>query len=82
MAGVLFIAKRNNAISDPNGVAARLQQIASQKMNIAHTSLSVKRKATVRMSTSICMYMPPTVEVKYGAISNIGYWISNIYICI
>ena len=59
--------KRNNAISDPNGVAARLQQIASQKMNIAHTSLSVKRKATVRMSTSICMYMPPTVEVKYGA---------------
>lgn len=59
--------KRNNAISDPNGVAGRLEQIASEKMNRKHTSLSVKRKATVRMSTSICMYMPPTVEVKYGA---------------
>ena len=44
-----------------NGVAATL------KMNREHRSLSVKRKATVRMSTSICMYMPPTVEVKYGA---------------
>ena len=59
--------KRNNAISDPYGVAGRLEQIASEKMNRKHTSLSVKRKATVRMSTSICMYMPPTVEVKYGA---------------
>ena len=48
----------------PFGVDASL---ALQKMNREHRSLSVKRKATVRMSTSICMYMPPTVEVKYGA---------------
>jgi len=47
--------------ADTTGVAA------TKKMNREHQSLSVKRKATVRMSTSICMYMPPTVEVKYGA---------------
>ena len=49
----------------PFGVDASLA--LTQKMNREHRSLSVKRKATVRMSTSICMYMPPTVEVKYGA---------------
>ena len=59
--------KRNNAISDPYGVDATRQLYASEKMNRKHTSLSVKRRPTVRMTASICMYMPPTVEVKYGA---------------
>jgi len=53
-----------NAISDIGGVDSALAFI---KLSKEHSSLSVKRKATVRMSTSICMYMPPTVEVKYGA---------------
>ena len=54
--------------SDPNGVFGALErQFTSGKMNRKHTSLSVKRRPTVRMTASICMYMPPTVEVKYGA---------------
>ena len=56
---------------DPNGVTARLADLKgikpAKKASISQSSLSVKRKATVRMPVSICMYMPPSVDVKYGA---------------
>ena len=56
---------------DPNGVTARLADLKgikpAKKASLSQSSLSVKRKATVRMPVSICMYMPPSVDVKYGA---------------
>jgi len=56
---------------DPNGVTARLADLkgikSAKKASVKDNSLSVKRKATVRMPVSICMYMPPSVDVKYGA---------------
>ena len=38
----------------------------AKKASVKNNSLSIKRKATVRMPVSICMYMPPSVDVKYG----------------
>ena len=59
---------KRKSVSDPNGVDCKAcSRLLPKNEHSEHTSLSVKRKATVRMSTSICMYMPPTVEVKYGA---------------
>jgi len=56
---------------DPNGVTARLADLkgikSAKKASVKDNSLSIKRKATVRMPVSICMYMPPSVDVKYGA---------------
>jgi len=56
---------------DPNGVTARLADLKgikpAKKASVKDNSLSIKRKATVRMPVSICMYMPPSVDVKYGA---------------
>jgi len=55
---------------DPNGVTARLADLKgikpAKKASVKDNSLSIKRKATVRMPVSICMYMPPSVDVKYG----------------
>jgi len=48
---------------DPNGVTARLADLKgikpAKKASVKDNSLSIKRKATVRMPVSICMYMPP-----------------------
>jgi len=56
---------------DPNGATARLADLKgikpAKKASVKDNSLSIKRKATVRMPVSICMYMPPSVDVKYGA---------------
>ena len=65
------IVSRNRQRIDPNGVTARLADLKgikpAKKASVSQSSLSVKRKATVRMPVSICMYMPPSVDVKYGA---------------
>lgn len=62
---------RRNA--DVGGVAATKRFISTlestspaKKASVKDNSLSIKRKATVRMPVSICMYMPPSVDVKYG----------------
>ena len=65
------IVSRNRQGIDPNGVTARLADLKgikpAKKASVKDNSLSIKRKATVRMPVSICMYMPPSVDVKYGA---------------
>ena len=64
------IVSRNRQRIDPNGVTARLADLKgikpAKKASVKDNSLSIKRKATVRMPVSICMYMPPSVDVKYG----------------
>ena len=56
---------------DPYGATAAIANLKgikpAKKASVSQSSLSVKRKATVRMPVSICMYMPPSVDVKYGA---------------
>ena len=66
-----YSQSRKRQDRDPNGVTARLADLkgikSAKKASVKDNSLSIKRKATVRMPVSICMYMPPSVDVKYGA---------------
>ena len=65
------IVSRNRQGRDPYGAIAGIDNLEdikpAKKASVKDNSLSIKRKATVRMPVSICMYMPPSVDVKYGA---------------
>jgi len=65
------IVSRNRQGRDPYGAIAGIDNLEdikpAKKASVKNNSLSIKRKATVRMPVSICMYMPPSVDVKYGA---------------
>jgi len=65
------IVSRNRQGRDPYGATAAITNREgnkpAKKASVKDNSLSIKRKATVRMPVSICMYMPPSVDVKYGA---------------
>jgi len=65
------IVSRNRQGRDPYGAIAGIDNLKdikpAKKASVKNNSLSIKRKATVRMPVSICMYMPPSVDVKYGA---------------
>mgnify|MGYP000533454554 CR=1 FL=1 len=65
------IVSRKRQDRDPYGATAAIANLKgikpAKKASVSQSSLSVKRKATVRMPVSICMYMPPSVDVKYGA---------------
>jgi len=64
------IVSRKRQDRDPYGATAAIANLKgikpAKKASVSQSSLSVKRKATVRMPVSICMYMPPSVDVKYG----------------
>ena len=65
------IVSRNRQGRDRYGAIAAIDNLEdikpAKKASVKDNSLSIKRKATVRMPVSICMYMPPSVDVKYGA---------------
>jgi hypothetical protein len=65
------IVSRNRQGRDRYGAIAAIDNLEdikpAKKASVKNNSLSIKRKATVRMPVSICMYMPPSVDVKYGA---------------
>ena len=65
------IVSRKRQDRDPYGATAAIANLKgikpAKKASVKDNSLSIKRKATVRMPVSICMYMPPSVDVKYGA---------------
>ena len=65
------IVSRKRQDRDPYGATAAIANLKgikpAKKASVSQSSLSIKRKATVRMPVSICMYMPPSVDVKYGA---------------
>ena len=65
------IVSRNRQGRDPYGAIAGIDNLKdikpAKKASVKDNPLSIKRKATVRMPVSICMYMPPSVDVKYGA---------------
>jgi len=64
------IVSRKRQDRDPYGATAAIANLKgikpAKKASVSQSSLSIKRKATVRMPVSICMYMPPSVDVKYG----------------
>ena len=71
-AGLTFADTKegNEVIAQATAAIAALEAQGikpAKKASVKDNSLSVKRKATVRMPVSICMYMPPSVDVKYGA---------------
>jgi hypothetical protein len=71
-AGLTFADTKegNEVIAQATAAIAALEAQGikpAKKASVKDNSLSIKRKATVRMPVSICMYMPPSVDVKYGA---------------
>jgi len=71
-AGLTFADTKegNEVIAQAEAAIAALEAQGikpAKKASVKDNSLSIKRKATVRMPVSICMYMPPSVDVKYGA---------------